>query len=396
MTIDYNDYFLKNSDEYTINLKCSYKNIDNNNINIFRLLESYIKFLFVSLSEAKTLTNLENCRKKLADCTALTITNDSYKNYYSNLLSIILDHIDGYDNNDKSHLLSSYNKLVDILFNSNSYKFDKNSLIINIDKNSYIEEINEFIIATIDEVSINDLTNNTYAFYNFFDYSISHLSDGEAAYLGIFSGLYEQIKTLANDKEKYILTFDEPEIRMHPELARNFINSLIEFLGSIREKNQSFQIIIATHSPLLLSDIPKENIVFLEKENNIAPDGLANKCIVSKKEEKVNTFGQNIHLLFKNSLFVDSTIGEFARRKINALIKAVSGEDENNIISEAQYNQLKNQINIIAEDILRDKLLYMLEECFNKSLSNEEQLIRKLEADKRKIDEQLRLLKRKG
>jgi len=99
----------------------------------------------------------------------------------------------------------------------------------------------------------------------------------------------------------YIVLLDEIDIGFHPDWQKRTIKYIIDFLELIPDKQ--FHLIFTTHSPFLLSDIPKENIVFLNNE-------LAIK----------QTFGANIHTLLSNSFFIkDGLMGEFAKGKINEI-----------------------------------------------------------------------------
>src|SRR5690606_9204622 len=64
-----------------------------------------------------------------------------------------------------------------------------------------------------------------------------------------------------------------------------------------------------THDPLTLSDMPRQNVVFLDK------DAVGNTIISKGKKE---TFGANIHDLLADSFFIsDGLMGDFAKEKIN-------------------------------------------------------------------------------
>jgi hypothetical protein len=77
-----------------------------------------------------------------------------------------------------------------------------------------------------------------------------------------------------------------------------------------------FNIVCATHSPFILSDLPKENVIFLEKEKQ---SGL---CINVTKNIELKTFGANIHALLSHGFFMsDGLMGEFAKSKIDEIKK---------------------------------------------------------------------------
>jgi len=174
--------------------------------------------------------------------------------------------------------------------------------------------------------------------------SFNGLSDG----LGYLTNLYSSIhKCLKQNKvEKFknvILILDEPDIHMHPEWSRGLLSNIFEFLNN-QFPQTMFQIILSTHSPFVLSDIPMDNIILLEKDKN---------GLIMVNKNILNTFGANIHTLLKSSFFMDSTIGEFARTKINKVINFINSKEG---LTEGEALEI---INLIGEPIIKDKLLRM-------------------------------------
>lgn len=60
----------------------------------------------------------------------------------------------------------------------------------------------------------------------------------------------------------FILLIEEPEVYLHPSLQRKMINSLLE----ISNKNQ---IILTTHSPIIVGKIDQKNVICVSKNNGI-------------------------------------------------------------------------------------------------------------------------------
>lgn len=154
------------------------------------------------------------------------------------------------------------------------------------------------------------------------------LSSGELQLLQTLSVHAYHIENIlsvhGNDRPKYRclnLVFDEIEICFHPEYQRQFVQRLINMLTAMSNSYDHdgdgafFNIIIITHSSFILSDIPKEKILFM-KEGKPVQKGL-------------NTFAGNITEMMYESFFLTSTIGEFAENKIKQLIE--EKKDENNI-----------------------------------------------------------------
>ena len=101
--------------------------------------------------------------------------------------------------------------------------------------------------------------------------------------------------------------------------------------------NSKIQLILTTHSPLILSDIPINNIIFLKK--NETPF------------EGKQTFSQNIHTILYDSFFLNKsgTIGAFAKRKIRMLISEITKMQKN----QGKNAEIEKTISIIGEPILR-------------------------------------------
>lgn len=317
-------YIHRSKDDFK--LPYSYKKSENKN-NILKLLESFIYLYhhhlyimsFTSPNDKKTQEKerkaLEDINKKLYDISPLSAKFDDFLEYYRNIIRVISeDHFNQKYLSD--HAIKSFNYLIKELLNNDLLLIDENSISFKITKDTLIDKISDFINVAIDERE-NELA--PFPMYqHFFEYSIEDISDGELAFLDIFTSLYEQIEEFTTEKSHYIILFDEPESRFHPELARTFINQLIRALKDLSNTEKpskiikSFQVIISTHSPFILSDIPSDNIVYIEK--NINGNSIP-------KNKDVKTLGSNIHTLLKDGFFMSSTIGEYTKLKIKAVIK---------------------------------------------------------------------------
>lgn len=160
------------------------------------------------------------------------------------------------------------------------------------------------------------------------------------------------------DGKTIIILLDEPDLQLHPEWQQKFISLLLDLLYVYFPKVK-FQIILTTHSPILLSDIPRRNVVFINKN----PDGTSRVCNELTFKE---TFAANIHTLYNNSFFLDGVpIGEFAKHKIEVIHKQIdSGQINDNILDD---------IYRIGEPIIRNILLQKYD-IKRKTLSNEKRV----------------------
>ena len=199
------------------------------------------------------------------------------------------------------------------------------------------------------------------------------MSNGENNLLSLFSRFYSLIDKETNkihciygekDKDdRLMILMDEADMSFHPEWQRKFINLITEFINKFYSEYR-VHLIITTHSPIILSDIPSDNIIYLSEGEN-----------TSNKEDINNrTFAANIYNLYKERFFWDGydndkhfgIIGEFALSKINYVMETL--DEYKNFKYPYKYHEeeknkyiikLKNCqkiINLIGEPLIGDIL----------------------------------------
>ena len=138
------------------------------------------------------------------------------------------------------------------------------------------------------------------------------LSTGEESFLNLFASLYNCIKKYSYSLEHINIIVDEIEAYLHPNWQKQFIDLIIKFFNLKGIKyNSKTNIILTSHSPFILSDLPKENVIFLKNGKQEYP---------FKNNEQ--TFGANIHTLLSHGFFMEyGLLGEFAKNKINEIKK---------------------------------------------------------------------------
>lgn len=180
-------------------------------------------------------------------------------------------------------------------------------------------------------------------------YNITPFSSGEEAILHQLSEFHEALKNSTN--EYVIVSIDEGELYLHPEWQRKYINTLYQFFEHhSRSYNKKFQIIITSHSPFIISDIPKQNLIFLKK------DSLGN-CKVSQSEGHLPTLGGNIFELFSDGFFLKEFISEYAFEKINQAIKFLNGEQS----EFKELAEVENFNKLVGEALIRDEIQKMID-----------------------------------
>ena len=207
------------------------------------------------------------------------------------------------------------------------------------------------------------------ALYTFFSRLIGEIfgKQGEIHHAAINKIIHDN----KYDGKTIIILLDEPDLQLHPEWQQKFIDMLLHLLWLYFPK-VNFQIIITTHSPILLSDIPKSNVIFIDKNF----DGSSRVC---NEVDFNETFAANIHSLYNNSFFLDGIpIGCFAKRKLEELYNRINnGVLSDNIIEDIYW---------IGEPIIRGVLLKLYDE--KRKSSKKSERIKMLQKELSKLKEE--------
>lgn len=252
---------------------------------------------------------------------------------------------------------------------------EKKKKIVSINKNELFEKVN--LLNDLQEnrndeekKRISEELENIGAidFFLSFEDSLKdefHFSTGELVMLYYIRALLE-INKEENDS---ILIIDECELFLHPAWQKRFINLLNKVFDNYAYKRQ---IIISSHSPFLLSDIPKQNVIFLKNGEQV--------------DVNIDTFGANIHTLLSHGFFMeDGLMGEFAKDKINEIIKLLKSKRK---ISQKNLQKCEDIISIIGEPILQKTLQNMLNERKSSHLTK----LEKLKIQQKEIENQIKAL----
>ena len=183
-----------------------------------------------------------------------------------------------------------------------------------------------------------------------------------------------------HDCDSVILFIDEADLTYHPEWQRLFISIITEFLPKVFPNPyytdsgsgcKSFQVILSTHSPLLLGDFPSASITYLRKQND--GENRADQSV------QLATFGENLYTILRDGFYLQNgTIGEFARRKIQKALddtsriqryanqqSAFHGWTAENFDREfiCLETHEKQTVQYLAKGIIREKLQEEIDNC---------------------------------
>jgi predicted ATPase len=197
------------------------------------------------------------------------------------------------------------------------------------------------------------------------------MSYGEKIQLMLYSRLFNMHR-LDEIPDATVIVLDEAELGFHPEWQRKYINRLVryipDFLNRIQLKKTIYsrQIIITTHSPLILSDVPKQNLILMKKNQSSGHTEV-------KREFLENTFGGNLHHILADEFFLEGgLIGEFAKGVIQDIIDFIDGKKQENGNRDLGSFEITEQnclqvINMIGEPIVKQHLQRKYVEKFEKA-----------------------------
>lgn len=185
--------------------------------------------------------------------------------------------------------------------------------------------------------------------------SLSRMSSGERQFLYTCSTfIYHILNLLSVQDSRRVryrnmnLVLDEVEICFHPEYQRQFVFKLIDLLTKLRLTRWcSINILIATHSPFILSDIPQQNILYLEN----------GAC--ANSQVNVNPYAANVNDILHQSFFLkDAFMGEFSLRRIGKLVSEIDAFNSKKKARSAE--ELKEEIELVGDKFLSQQLMRLL------------------------------------
>lgn len=212
------------------------------------------------------------------------------------------------------------------------------------------------------------------------DVAFETLSSGEKQQAFVVSSiLYHlgNIESVFRDNNKNRIAYsnvciilEEIELYFHPQFQKNLIKYILDGIKQMSFVHiEGIQLMMVTHSPFVLSDIPTSNILALE-------NGM-------QSDTKLQTFGANIYDMLNTSFFLhNSTIGDFAQWLIGRIIlilkiyenpqygiNMLDDENEKNGVDKefmdkylvAQENSKSWNMEIIKHDYPQDYIGYLID-----------------------------------
>lgn len=148
-------------------------------------------------------------------------------------------------------------------------------------------------------------------------YPMSMFSSGELQMINTVSSLVYHLRNLDDEvaednKIQYKqvnIVLEEIELYFHPNYQKQYVKYMLDQIEKTQLQSiEGINILFVTHSPFILSDIIRSNMLCLEEGND---------CTRFEKK----TFGANIYDVLRNPFFLsDGTIGDYSQEVINRIL----------------------------------------------------------------------------
>lgn len=186
----------------------------------------------------------------------------------------------------------------------------------------------EMDLCQLADVYADDLRNTTQQFSNIAFGLFDRMSSGHAIVLLSITKLVETVE------EKTLVLLDEPESHLHPPLLSAFIRALSDLLV-----NRNGVAIIATHSPVVLQEVPKSCVSILRRT----------RLVLNVERPESETFAENVGILTREVFGLEVSKSGFHELLAGSVDEGKSYEE---IEREYQY-----QLGFEGKAILRSMVL---------------------------------------
>lgn len=188
---------------------------------------------------------------------------------------------------------------------------------------------------------------------------ISKLSTGERQFIYLVSTqVYHamNLKSVPDDgsRIKYnnlCMVFDEIEICFHPDYQRSFIEKFLRVLNRMGlTDTMGINVLIVTHSPFMLSDIPKGNVLYLKDGKDVS-DSI-----------KFSPFAANVNDTLRQSFFLENGfLGSYVSEKVRSLCDFLEHgrQVEDTQVIQWNYQTAEMFIDEVGDPLLKKQLYAM-------------------------------------
>lgn len=211
------------------------------------------------------------------------------------------------------------------------------------------------------------------------DVNFNSLSSGEKQFIYSITGIIYHLINLdsveASSAQMTVynnvnIILEEIELYFHPDLQRRLVKAMSDGIRQCSFHHiKNINVVMVTHSPFILSDIPSRNVLALDKKGLPA----------DSKKINIRTFGANIHDILKHPFFLkNGAVGEVAKNTINYIAERLDEARKVGIEKQKSVN-LARLIELIDEPIISKVLKDDYMSLFHKEIDEEDNLKKQIE-----------------
>lgn len=224
-------------------------------------------------------------------------------------------------NSIAAHVTNDYIYKIESYFNDGYYKLysdDETATKVYIDNPEEIQDL------------LSKSKNDIFDFSSIISHGWDGLSSGELAKSMLLANIYYYVKR-CNHESSHLILIDEIDLYLHPEWQRKIINDIISLIrGEI--STSKLQLIITSHSPIIISDLLPENIVNIDRTQS-------GEITIRKSPG----YATQISDLYLSGMHISSTFGELVHSTLTKLMnkKGILSDSDKIIISRIESKNIK-------------------------------------------------------
>lgn len=173
------------------------------------------------------------------------------------------------------------------------------------------------------------------------------ISSGQRAYLNMFSSIWSTLgeeRTAKNKSTGTLLCIDEADLYLHPKWQVEFMERLTTCLPELSE--QKTQIVITTHSPILVSDLPSQCLTTLPTQ--IVDDAS------HPSANYIKTFGANLFDIYESTFGLKGQrTGNISSKYISKILKILDTDQ----ITPGNMESLLQASSIIDDQLIKAHII---------------------------------------
>ena len=186
-------------------------------------------------------------------------------------------------------------------------------------------------------------------------YKFSTLSSGEKQFIYTIGSILYHLRNVDSVGQRGVtddiyykhinIILEEIELYYHPEMQRKLISYLVNNINRLHLNTRSIQIMLVTHSPFVLSDIPGCNVLYLTEGK-------------TSGDKMPESFGANIFELLKDNFYLkEGPIGVHSYRILEKMFKLLNEKK----IKKCDYDTIRQMVEYVGEPFLKEELEKLLE-----------------------------------